>query len=165
MAALRWSAPSAQIALRHEHLGGARAVQEKRSRDILPTMTDIKANLRPVSGPELAILAKLLRAHADVLPYMPQLAGIQVRTIDEYNSLELRPAQAVTDPNPGPMRKLVVEGAHTDSDGVRVSLLLFQRSGWLCELQIYKVDDTSVKSPVTAASLRVDVLGCESPPS
>ncbi|MFT4285360.1 MAG: hypothetical protein QM598_11065 [Protaetiibacter sp.] len=78
-----------------------------------------------------------------------QLASIFVEPIDRDGSLHLRPV----DPVPVTVsRRIPVEAAYADADGVLVHVLLHVIDGVLDELEVYREDSGPVVIPPADAS-------------
>lgn len=113
---------------------------------------------RPITPAEHELIEKILTADpATKDRYGAQLDGALVEVIDAYGSLRISPRGATTPK--GPAMKLSTEGATNDLDGMRIELLLFARDGDLAELQIYRVDGSSLKRrAIAAGDVVVDVV-------
>lgn len=83
-----------------------------------------------------------------------QLSNVVVKQIDENGSLSLRTSAAVTAPVD---RRIPVEAAYDDVDGIRVHLLLHVVDGFVDELEVYRDDSAPViSSPLGRGSIDFD---------
>jgi len=105
----------------------------------------------------MAVLAKLLEADFEGRSQIEQqLHDVEVRTIDENGSLELRVTssqKAVTG------SRVPSEGEVKDADGVIVHVLLHVVEGIATELEIYREDNLSVGAFPDASRMTVFSAG------
>lgn len=96
------------------------------------------------SDVERALIAELIAAEfPGRTEVVNQLRQCVVRLIDEEGSLELRvPSHAVAAPVRG---RIPTELYGPDADGVQVSVLLHVVDGICREIEIYKVDGTTIR--------------------
>jgi hypothetical protein len=83
------------------------------------------------------------------------LTDCEVKILDEYGSLEIRPN---VDGNAPVVKSVPVEAEATDTDGMTIHLLLHVFQGRPKELDIYKDDGSLIKSIPPASSFEVIVL-------
>lgn len=101
-------------------------------------------SFRLPSDVERALIAELIAAEfPGRTEVVNQLRQCVVRLIDEEGSLELRiPSHAVAAPV---RRRIPTELYGPDADGVQVSVLLHVVDGICREIEIYKVDGTTIR--------------------
>ena len=111
---------------------------------------------RALSQSERDILCRLLEVPFPGREELKeQLVDPDTRTIDEFDSIELRPKRQIL----APVKKTVpVEAEAPDADGIMIRYLLFVRDGLAYELQIYKDDGSPIVRRPGVADLRVMVL-------
>ncbi|MCO4864286.1 hypothetical protein MKD38_21620 [Cupriavidus sp. WGlv3] len=104
--------------------------------------TDIN-NFRPPSADERKLISDLTAAEfpgrAEVIEQLEQCV---VRLIDEDGSLELRVMHPVAAPV---LHRIPTELYGPDVDGVQISVLLHVVDGLCREIEIYKVDGTTIQ--------------------
>jgi hypothetical protein len=83
------------------------------------------------------------------------LDHVEVRTLDEMGSLELRPAVARKSPV---VKRIPVEAEAKDSDGYTIHVLLHVVDGQPIELEIYKDDGSRIVQMPPASSFELLVL-------
>jgi Domain of unknown function (DUF6984) len=115
------------------------------------------ATLRKPSAWERAILERLFEVDfPGKNELLPMVAKVEVRTIDEDGSIELRSSVEGTAPV---VKRIPVEAAAKDFDGFTIHVLFHAVAGRPAELEIYKDDGSQVMLMPDAHSFEVIVLG------
>ena len=118
---------------------------------------NIEEKFRAPNAWERAVLERLFEADFSGKNELePMLAGMQVRTIDEEGSVELkttRPERAAV------VKTVPVEAQAKDRDGIHIHFLFHVREGRPYELEIYKDDGSPIKSLPQPHDLEIIVLG------
>jgi hypothetical protein len=116
-----------------------------------------EATLRKPSAWERAILKRLFEADFPGKSELkPMVAEVEVRTIDEDGSIELRSSVEGVAPV---VKRIPVEAEAKDSDGLTIHVLFHAVARRPAELEIYKDDGSQVKVMPDPSCFQVIVLG------
>jgi len=111
---------------------------------------------RAPTADEQALLHRLLRAD---FPGRDELAGmideVEVKTIDEIGSLELRSRSPIMAPV---IKRVPVEAEAADEDGYFIHVLLHVINGRPSELEIFKDDGSTVRRMPPPSDFELIVL-------
>ncbi len=115
------------------------------------------SGFRPPSRDEHQLFHRLMEAEfPGKSAIVDQLHGVRVRSIDPEGSLELQPSSGSKKAEV--IRRIPVEAAGRDDDGIIIHVLLHVVDGIVKELEIYKDDGSVIKSFPRSHNLDLVVL-------
>ena len=118
--------------------------------------SDSRGGFRELSTSERQLLSALLsQSFPGRAELVGQLEFAKVRPIENNSSLEILVDNG---PSASVERRIPIEAEFEDSDNVTVHILLHVVDGLMNELEIYREDLGSLKSPIDVTRLRFLVL-------